>query len=81
VLGIDELMEDPQYRARGFFQGVDHPLTGPISYPGAPFRMSQTRWRLERPAPLLGEHNEEIYLGRLGLSKGDLVRLREIGAI
>jgi len=81
VLGIDELMEDPQYRARGFFQGVDHPLAGPITYPGAPFRMSQTRWRLESPAPLLGEHNEEIYLGRLGLSTGDLVRLREIGAI
>lgn len=81
VLGIDELMDDPQYRARGFFQAIDHPLAGPITYPGAPFRMSETPWRLERAAPLLGEHNEEIYLGRLGLSKGDLVRLRGIGAI
>jgi len=80
VLGIDELMEDPQYKARGFFQEMDHPVAGRLTYPGAPFRMSETPWR-EGRAPLLGEHNEEIYCERLGFSKGDLARLRENGVI
>lgn len=81
VLGIDELMADPQYQARGFFQEIDHPLSGRLTYPGAPFRMSQTPSQVFRPAPLLGEHNEQIYGHRLGLSRRDLVRLEENGVI
>ena len=80
VLGIDELIADPQYEARGFFQEIDHPLAGRLTYPGAPFRMSETPYRVSR-APLLGEHNEQIYGQRLGLSKGDLARLKENGVI
>jgi crotonobetainyl-CoA:carnitine CoA-transferase CaiB-like acyl-CoA transferase len=81
VLGIDELMPDPQYRARGFFQEIDHPVAGRLHYPGAPFRMSQTPWRVVRPAPLLGEHNEEIYMGTLVFTKEDLALLRGKGII
>ncbi|TET38610.1 MAG: CoA transferase [Dehalococcoidia bacterium] len=80
VLGIDELMEDRQYKARGFFQEMGHPVAGRFTYPGAPFRMSETPWQGRR-APLLGEHNEEIYCEGLGFSKGDLARLRENGVI
>ncbi len=81
VLGIEELGEDPQYKARGFFLEIDHPVAGRFAYPGAPFRMSQTPWQIARPAPLLGEHNEEIYAGRLGLSNEDVARLRKNGVI
>ncbi len=81
VLDIDELMEDPQYESRGFFVEIEHPLAGRLPYPGAPFRMSQTPWQVVRPAPLLGEHNDEVYLGRLGLSKEEMARLREGGVI
>jgi len=81
VLGIDELMADPQYRARGFFQEIDHPVAGRLHYPGAPFKMSQTPWQVMRPAPLLGEHNEEIYMGTLGFAGEDLALLRSKGAI
>jgi len=80
VLGIDELMEDPQYGARGFFQEIDHPLAGRLTYPGAPFRMSETPPE-EKRAPLLGEHNEQVYTGALGLSKDDLTDLKEHGVI
>jgi crotonobetainyl-CoA:carnitine CoA-transferase CaiB-like acyl-CoA transferase len=80
VLGIDELMADPQYKARGFFQEIDHPLAGRLTYPGAPFRMSETPHQAGR-APLLGEHSEEIYCQRLGFDKSDLVTLRENGVI
>ena len=51
----------------------------PVTYPGAPAKLSETPWQAGR-APLLGEHNEEIY-GRLGHTKEELVRLREEGVI
>ncbi len=80
VLGIDELMGDPQYGARGFFQEIDHPLAGRLIYPGTPFRMSETPPE-EKRAPLLGEHNEDVYIGALGLSKDNLAGLKEHGVI
>ena len=80
VLTTEELLESPQLKAREFFVEIDHPETGPLTYPGAPFRMSETPWQVAR-APLLGEHNEEIYCGRLGYSKEDLVRLKSQGVI
>ena len=51
-----------------------------MKYPGAPFGMGETPWQSAR-APLLGEHNEEIYCGRLGYGKGDLARLSQRGVI
>jgi len=81
ALGIDELMADPQYKGREFFQEIDHPIAGRLRYPGAPFRMSQTPWRTVRPAPILGEHNEEVYMGRLGFAKEDIAMLRGKGVI
>lgn len=43
-------------------------------------RMTATPWQVGR-APLLGEHNVEIYCERLGLSRRDLVRLRQAGVV
>jgi len=80
VQSIAEAVEDPQYKARGFFVKVNHPYAGEVTYPGAPFKMSETPCNIRR-APLLGEHNEEIYCQRLGYSKEDLLRLRERGDI
>jgi CoA:oxalate CoA-transferase len=74
-----ELLDDPHFRARSFFTEIDHPVAGPLPYPGAPFHLTQTPWKPGR-APLLGEHNQEIY-GRLGYANEDLVRLRQGGVI
>jgi formyl-CoA transferase len=79
VLTPGELQEDEQLRAREFFAKTNHPVMGEVTYAGAPAKLSETRWR-PGTAPLLGEHNEEIY-GELGYSKEDLVRLREQGFI
>ena len=76
-----DMLEDPQYKAREFFVEIDHPKTGKLTYPGAPFRMSKTPWQVARHAPLLGEHNEEVYCGQLGYSRQELIRLREGGII
>lgn len=80
VTSPGELLDDPNFRERGFWVDVDHPEAGRLPYPGAPFRMSETPWQTGR-APLLGEHNEEIYCQRLGYSRQDLVRLREGGVL
>lgn len=80
VLTVGELFDDPQYEARQFFVDVEDPITGCQTYPGAPFRMSETPWRCGR-APFLGEHNSVILCERLGYTKQDLIRLRECGVI
>jgi crotonobetainyl-CoA:carnitine CoA-transferase CaiB-like acyl-CoA transferase len=81
LLMVDEVVNDPHNEARGFFEEVHHPATGPLRYPGAPAKMTETPRQAARPAPLLGQHNEEMYSGRLGYSRVDLVRLREAGII
>ncbi len=58
---------DPQLAARNFFVEVADAKRGALRYPGAPYRHAETPWRISRPAPRLGEHNEEIYGGELGL--------------
>lgn len=70
----------PQLNERGFFVEIDHPKAGRLTYPGAPSKFSETPWSLDRPAPLLGEHNEEVY-SRMGWTREDLVKLAEAGII
>jgi crotonobetainyl-CoA:carnitine CoA-transferase CaiB-like acyl-CoA transferase len=57
---VPEVMENPQYRARGYFVEHEHPRAGRLLYPGWPYAMSATPPALRRPAPLLDEHGEEI---------------------
>ena len=77
----EDLMKYTQLKAREYFVEVDHPETGKVTYPGAPFKMSETSWKIRQPAPLLGQHNEEIYCRLLGYTKEELVKLREGGII
>lgn len=80
VMGIDELPSDPQLQARDFFTEINHPATGPLAYPGSPFKMSGAQRKAGR-APLLGEHNEEVYCGPLGYTAEELARMRGMGII
>lgn len=56
VHGLADLRESPQLAARGYWHEIDHPETGLLPYPGAPFVMSESPWRAGR-APRLGESN------------------------
>ena len=76
-----DLLASRQLRERGFFVEVDHPRTGSVTYPGAPAILSEGGWAIRRPAPLLGQHNEDILVGRLGYAKDDLVKLKAAGVI
>jgi benzylsuccinate CoA-transferase BbsE subunit len=61
VRAPEEWLEDEHARARGFFVEVEHPELGRrVTYPGAPFKMEATPWRIARRAPLAGEHTEEV---------------------
>lgn len=78
---LKDVVEDAHLRDRQYFVTVDREDTGPLRYPGAPYRLSKSPWALGRPAPRLGEHNEEIYCGRLGVSRGELRLLGQTGVI
>ncbi len=55
-----EVIASPQFKARGFFVEQDHPIAGKVVQPGPPFRLRRTPWSLNSPAPLLGQHNDEV---------------------
>ncbi len=58
---IGEAMDDfLQAEAREFFVRADHPVAGSLRYPGAPIYAPRGWWRLQRHAPLLGEHTQEV---------------------
>ncbi len=60
VLSMKEILSEPQYIDRGFFVEQDHPEAGRIVQPGPPARLQRTPWALRRPAPLLGQHTDEV---------------------
>jgi crotonobetainyl-CoA:carnitine CoA-transferase CaiB-like acyl-CoA transferase len=80
VHSIADLMDSQHLKAREFFQRVDHPIAGELTYPGPQFRMSQIEWSAGR-APLLGEHNRELYCDEMRLSGADMGRLRAGGVV
>ncbi len=81
VYSAKEIYEDVQLKAREFWEGVYHPeVDETLTYPGSFAQLSGERPKIYRRAPLIGEHNEEVY-GELGLSREDLVILKQTGII
>ncbi len=82
VYDTKQVREDPHLNARGFFIDVEHPdLDGSVTYAGAPYRLSDTPWQIHRRPPLIGEHNDEIYVGEMGYTVEQLAVLKADGAI
>ena len=77
----EDVLASPQLKERGFFVEVDHAEAGLLRYPSRPYRSTADSWTVERPAPLLGQHNEEVYCGELGVSREELAALRRGGVI
>ncbi len=71
----------PQHVARGYFEDTPHAVLGSMPVFGMPFRITgRDRWN-ERPAPVVGEHNDEVLGGLLGLSTDDMAALAAAGII
>jgi len=75
-----ELHSDPNFEKRGIFQHIDHPTRGDFKMAAWPVKMSENRVPVS-PAPLLGQHNEDVLRDWLGMSAEEVARLKEDGAI
>jgi len=84
VASVKDVLESKQLASRGFWENVEHhELDASITYPGALAITSEAEAILgiNRRAPLIGEHNEEIYINELGISRDRLSELRQYGII
>jgi crotonobetainyl-CoA:carnitine CoA-transferase CaiB-like acyl-CoA transferase len=77
---VDEIVRDPQVRAREMLVEIDHPSAGRITVPGLPIKFSSAPGSIRRPPPRLGEHTGEV-LEELGVPADDIPRLRRLGVI
>ena len=81
VRGIPEVATDPSLRERQMIVEVEHPIAGKIPLLGTPIKLSHTPGGVEQAHPTLGQHNQEIYGGLLGLTVEELATLRNQGAL
>jgi len=75
-----EVLRDAHLEERGFFAAVDHPRAGRVMQPGAPVRLEGTPWR-SGPAPLLGEHGDEVLTELLGMAPDEIAELHASGVL
>jgi crotonobetainyl-CoA:carnitine CoA-transferase CaiB-like acyl-CoA transferase len=77
-----ELFGNKQLASRGYWRELHHAeLEASLIYPGPPFQSAQAPWQLRQRAPLVGEHNEQIYIDELGFSKEELITFKEANII
>jgi crotonobetainyl-CoA:carnitine CoA-transferase CaiB-like acyl-CoA transferase len=81
VFDVREAAEQEHLRARGYLVDLEHPELGRLCDLGAPFKLPASPGGPRRPAPLLGQHNSEVYGTLLGTSAAELARLRADGVV
>jgi CoA:oxalate CoA-transferase len=77
---IGEVLNDPQVIARNMLVELMHPVAGKVHVPGTPIKFSETNSEIVAPAPVLGEHNEEI-LSKIGYSPAEIADLNQQGIV
>ena len=78
---VGQVFHDEQVAAREMIVELEHPVAGRQALPNSPLKFSQTPIELSAPAPLLGQHTEEILRGMLGLAADEIEALRGAGVI
>ena len=78
---LTSLFDDPHLAARGFWQWLDRAVVGSQPQPSPPYRSGSAPLPIIRPAPTLGQHNQEVFGENLGLGRDDLERLLALGVI
>lgn len=81
IYSIADIMSDPQYLARSAVTTISDRVLGPVAMQNVTPKMSRTPGRIAHAGPAIGEHNDEVYIGQLGLDGQQLERLRESGVL
>jgi succinyl-CoA:(S)-malate CoA-transferase subunit B len=81
VYAIDEIMEDPQYKARGNIAWVEDPRVGTLAVPNVVPRLTETPGRVKWLGPGMQAHAEHVYKERLGLDDAEIERLTKAGVL
>ena len=82
IYNIEQIVNDPHIaQARGMIVDMDHPLEGTMKVVACPIKFTEMKPSIRSTAPLHGEHTEEVLTGLLGLSKEEVARLKEAGAV
>jgi CoA:oxalate CoA-transferase len=78
---IDQVVEHPQVKARGMIVESTHPVAGMVKLVGIPVKLSETPGAVREPAPLLGQHTDEVLQKYLHMGQRELAELRQAGVI
>jgi crotonobetainyl-CoA:carnitine CoA-transferase CaiB-like acyl-CoA transferase len=82
ILTTKDILEFEQLKERDYWEEVEHPELGTsITYPGGFVKLSEAPCKIRRRAPLIGEHNEEIYIREMGLSAKELLTFKQAKVI
>ncbi len=78
---VAQALADPQVEARRMVVTVNHPVCGPVKIAGNPVKMAGTPAERYRPAPLLGQHTEEVLGEMLGYTRAQVEAMRSAGVV
>jgi crotonobetainyl-CoA:carnitine CoA-transferase CaiB-like acyl-CoA transferase len=82
INNIEQVVNDPHIAgAREMFVEVDHPKAGKMKITGSHIKLSETKPCIKTPAPLLGQHNDEVYKDFLGLSADEIAAMKQEGLL
>ena len=81
VNNLDGVFAEPPVAERDMIVEYDHPQVGKVRLPGNPIKMSGMEGTISKPAPMLGEHTDEVLSGLLGLDAPAIAALRASGAV
>ena len=82
VQSPEEVLESPQLNARGFLSPIEHPeINAQVPYPKVPYGFNSIHLESPRRAPLIGEHNTEVFQGEMGFTDKEIERLSSEGVI
>ncbi len=77
VLGAEGRLFNPHFQERGLYSDIEHPALGAEPIFNLMWLLSRTPPQIQRHAPLLGEHNREVFCGLLGIDEAEVSRLEE----
>jgi crotonobetainyl-CoA:carnitine CoA-transferase CaiB-like acyl-CoA transferase len=77
----DRIDNDADTAAWGLWPTVSHPQMGEVRVDGLPLHLSLTDWHMETGAPMLGQHNKDVFCGLLGIDEAELTDLQDAGVV